>query len=115
MDHCTVTLVEFSTDTKLLEFHSAEMWSAMTLATLVNCSELSTLYAALDDKEKPTASTNMPGSIPVMRIGVLAAVATKVKLVVCQLVLLPKKAGWATPFNFTCTSASPAAMDGALV
>ncbi len=39
MDHCTVTLEEFSTDTKLFALHEAETWSAMTLDAFRNCKE----------------------------------------------------------------------------
>ncbi len=60
-------------------------------------------------------SSNMPGSSPVICSGVLVLVAVKVKVAVCQLVLLPKKMGWLVPFNVNCASASPWAMDGALV
>src|SRR5277367_5059457 len=38
MDHCTVTLAEFKTDTRLLVLHEAEMWSATTFEACWNCS-----------------------------------------------------------------------------
>src|SRR5580700_6355103 len=41
MDHCTVMLEEFNTDTWLSELHEAETWSAMTVDTFVNSNESS--------------------------------------------------------------------------
>src|ERR1022692_1035708 len=87
MDHCTVTLVERSTDTKLLVLHEAEIWSAMTLDAFRNCSESTRATFVRPFGSKWTASSNTPNEPGVGEanwICVVAAVAVKTTEVVAH-------------------------------
>ena len=55
-----MTLVEFKTDTRLLELHEVEMWSATTSVTFVNCNESPGFELIVTFVLKLTASNKTP-------------------------------------------------------
>src|ERR1035437_5636785 len=89
MDHCTVTLVEPSTDTRLFALHEAETWSAMTLDAFKNCNESPELAFAATFMVRLTASRKTPEDpgvfVDINARCVKGDVAVKTNDVVCQL------------------------------